>query len=225
MSYPPALRARLHKTLASTQCSVEDMARLGFGSWHAAVLLDDTQDLSSIDVQTFNDRSLVGDTPLDIAYLLNRVDLIQKLEALGAVGDKQRRDWRGRGTFMAHDKYLHLPARQGNVKTLEARFRLGANLNDRDVGGNTPLHVLAINGHLKAVRYFTANRLLFELDMNAKNSEGLTARNLATFNGHHGIAQQLLMCEIDNCISAARIWHEMSAGRAEGYRGASTSPT
>jgi len=29
---------------------------------------------------------------------------------------------------------------------------------------------------------------------------------------YHDIAEQLLIREINNCISAARIWHEMSAG-------------
>lgn len=48
--------------------------------------------------------------------------------------------------------------------------------------------------------------------MNAKNNEGNTARNLAILNGHHDIAQQLLIREIDNYIGATRIWHEMSAG-------------
>ncbi|MNR55938.1 hypothetical protein D3C85_1764130 [compost metagenome] len=53
---------------------------------------------------------------------------------------------------------------------------------------------------------------MFELDMNAKNNEGNTARNLAILYGHNDIAEQLLIREINNCISAARIWHEMSAG-------------
>ena len=112
---------------------------------------------------------------------------------------------------MPHDKYMHLPARQGKIKTLETRFRLGGSLNHRDVDGNTPIHWLAINGHFKAVRYFTDSYRMFELDMNAKNNEGNTARNLAILHGHHDIAQQLLIREIDNYISATRIWHEMSA--------------
>ena len=93
MSYTPALLALLQKVLAPTQCCVDDMQGLGMGDWHASVLVDNTQYLSSFDPLALNDRDLAGDTPLDIAYRLNRIALIEKLEALGAVGDKQRRDW------------------------------------------------------------------------------------------------------------------------------------
>ena len=48
----------------------------------------------------------------------------------------------------------------------------------------------------------------------AKNSEGNTARNLAILSGYHEIAEQLLIREIDNYISAWRTWHEMSTGRS-----------
>jgi ankyrin repeat protein len=212
MPYTPDLLVLLHKTLATTKFCVDDWVGLGLGNWHASVLLDSTQYLSSLDPLTFNKRGLAGETPLDIAYRLNRVALIEKLEALGAVGDKHIQDWKGRGTFMPHDKYMHLPAKQGKIKTLESRFRLGGSLNDRDMDGNTPIHWLAIHGHFKAVRYFTDNYRMFELDMNAKNNEGNTARNLAILNGHHDVAGQLLIREIDNYISATRLWHEMSAG-------------
>ena len=170
MSYTPALFALLQKVLAPAQCCIDDMEGLGMGDWHASVLVDNAQYLSSFDPLALNDRDLAGDTPLDIAYRLNRIALIEKLEALGAVGDKQRRDWKGLGSFMPHDKYMHLPARQGKIKTLETRFRLGGSLNHRDVDGNTPIHWLAINGHFKAVRYFTDSYRMFELDMNAKNN-------------------------------------------------------
>lgn len=212
MPYTPALLALLQTALAPTDLCVDDMVGLGLGDWHASVLLDNMEYLPLFDPLALNERDLTGHTPLDIAYRLNRVALIEMLEAQGAVGDKQRRDWKGRGTFMPHDKYMHLPARQGKIKTLEKRFRLGGDLNDRDVDGNTPIHWLAINGHFKAVRYFTDNYRMFELDVNAKNSEGNTARNLAILNGHHAIAELLLIREIENYISAALIWHEMSAG-------------
>lgn len=212
MPISPVLVPLLQKALAPTGYCIDEMEGLDLGDWHAAVLLDNTEYLSSFDPLTFNDRDLAGNTPLDIAYRLNRVALIEKLEALGAVGDKQLRDWKGLGSFMPHDKYMHLPARQGKIKTLETRFRLGGSLNHRDVDGNTPIHWLATHGHFKAVRYFTDSYKMFELNMNAKNNEGNTARNLAILNGHHDIVEQLLIREIDNYISAARIWHEMSAG-------------
>lgn len=190
---------------------IDDRAELGLSDWHLCVLLEAAPPL---DPQGLNQRDLAGDTPLDMAYRLNRSDLIDTLESLGAKGNPQFLDWAGLGSFMPHDKYIHLPARYGNVKTLQARYRLGASLNDRDVLGNTPLHWLLINGHLKAARYFIAHYVTYGLDLNAKNRQGYTARNIALFNGHHALAQQLLTAEIDNYIQALRLWREMGLNHA-----------
>ncbi|MQT94938.1 ankyrin repeat domain-containing protein [Pseudomonas helleri] len=189
---------------------LEDRAELGLSDWHLCVLLDDVQPL---DPQGMNQRDLAGDTPLDMAYRLNRSCLIDTLELLGARGNPQIRGWAGRGSFMPHDKYIHLPARYGNVKTLQARYRLGASLN-RDGLGNTPLHWLLVNGHLKAARYFIDRYVTFGLDLGAKNHQGNTVRNIALLNGHHALAQQLLTAEIDNCIRALRLWREMGLNHA-----------
>jgi ankyrin repeat protein len=190
---------------------LEDRAELGLSDWHLCVLLDDVQPL---DPQGLNQRDLAGDTPLDMAYRLNRSGLIDTLELLGARGNPQIRSWAGRGSFMPHDKYIHLPARYGNVKTLQARYRLGASLNDRDRLGNTPLHWLLVNGHLKAARYFIDRYVTFGLDLGAKNHQGSTVRNIALLNGHHALAQQLLTAEIENCIRALRLWREMGLNHA-----------
>ena len=60
MSYTPALLALLQKVLAPTQCCVDDMQGLDMGDWHASVLVDNTQYLSSFDPLAFNDRDLAG---------------------------------------------------------------------------------------------------------------------------------------------------------------------
>lgn len=190
---------------------IDDRAELGLSDWHLCVLLDDVQPL---DPQGLNQRDLAGDTPLDMAYRLNRSGLIDTLESLGAQGNPQLRGWAGRGSFMPHDKYIHLPARYGNVKALQARYRLGASLNDRDGLGNTPLHWLLINGHLKAARYFIAHYVTYGLDLGAKNHQGNTVRNIALLNGHHALAQRLLTAEIDNCLRALRLWREMGLNHA-----------
>jgi len=196
------------------QVDLDEAKMLGLGEWHLRVLLDTPQLLSSLDPQGLNERDVAGDTPLDLAYRLGRHELMGKLEALGARGDLQFRDWPGLGTFMPHDKYIHQPARYGNVKILQARYRLGGSLNDRDALGNTPLHWLVINGHLKAVKYFTERYASYGLDLNAKNRRGETARTLALANGFHETAQQLLTAEVDNCIGALRIWREMGLNHA-----------
>lgn len=187
----------------------------GMGDWHASVLLDNTDHLSSLDPQALNDRDFAGHTPLDIAYLLNRTFLIEELEALGAMGDKAILESRGVGSFIENDKYVHLPGKQGKLKTLERRYLEGGSLNDRDVGGNTPIHWVAANGHFKAAKHFSEKHFMFNVDIDAKNNEGNTPRNLAILEGHQDIAQQLLVWEIDNYITAVRVRHKISAGLKE----------
>ncbi|SDG31504.1 ankyrin repeat domain-containing protein [Pseudomonas extremaustralis] len=97
---------------------------------------------------------------------------------------------------------------------MQTRHRLDGSLNDRDGLGNTPLHWLLINGHLKAARYFIAYYAKYGLDLSAKNREGNTARNITLLNSHHALAQQLLTAEIDNCIRALRLWREMGLNHA-----------
>ena len=141
MSYTPALLTLLETTLAPTGYCVGDMLDHGMGDWHASVLLDNTDHLLSLEPQALNDRDFAGHTPLDIAYRLNRIFLIEGLEALGAMGDKAILESRGVGSFIENDKYVHLPGKQGKLKTLEKRYLEGGSLNDRDVGGNTPTHL------------------------------------------------------------------------------------
>jgi ankyrin repeat protein len=165
----------------------------GIGDWHASVLLDNTDHLSSLAPQAMNDRNFAGHTPLDIAYRLNRTSLIERLEALGAVGDTTILESRGVGRFIENDKYVHLPGKQGKLKTLKKRYMEGGSLNDRDVGGNTPIHWLAANGHFKAAKYFSEKHFMFNVDIDAKNNEGNTPRNLAILEDHQNIADQLLI--------------------------------
>lgn len=190
---------------------MEDRVELGLNDWHLCVLLDVGPPL---DPQGMNQRDLAGDTPLDMAYRLSRRELAGTLESLGAIGDLQFRDWPGLGTFMPHDKYIHQPARFGNVDILHARHQLGGSLNDRDVLGNTPLHLLLMHGHWKAARYFISHYAQYGLDLYAKNSEGNTPRNIAQLKGEQALAQALLDAEVDNSVRALRVWREMGLNHA-----------
>ncbi|AVU75118.1 ankyrin repeat domain-containing protein [Pseudomonas rhizophila] len=190
---------------------MEDRAELGLNDWHLCVLLDV---IAPLDPVGMNQRDLAGDTPLDMAYRLSRRERMDTLESLGAFGDRQFRDWPGLGTFMPHDKYIHQPARYGNVKILHARHQLGGSLNDRDVLGNTPLHLLVTHGHLKAARYFITHYARYGLDLYAKNSDGNTPRNIAQLQGEHALAQALLNAEVDNSVRALRVWREMGLNHA-----------
>ena len=215
MAYAPALLTLIEQTLAPTSYCVGDMLDHGMGDWHAAVLLDNTDHLSSLEPSAFNDRNFAGHTPLDISYCLNRTSFIERLEANGAVGDKLILESRGVGSFIENDKYVHLPGKQGKLKTLEKRYREGGCLNARDRGGNTPIHWLAANGHFKAVKHLTEKHFMFNVDIDAKNHEGKTARNLAVLEKYQDIAQQLLIWEIDNYITSVRVMYKMSAGLKE----------
>jgi len=188
-----------------------DRAELGLNDWHLCVLLDVVPPLDPVGM---NQRDLAGDTPLDMAYRLNRRELAGTLESLGALGDLQFRDWPGLGTFMPHDKYIHQLARFGNVKILRTRHQLGGSLNDRDVLGNTPLHLLLAHGYLKAARYFITYYAKYGLDLYAKNSQGNTPRNIAQLKGEHALAQALLDAEVDNSVRALRLWREMGLNHA-----------
>ena len=215
MSYISPLLLLLEKALAPTGYCVGDMVDHCIGDWHASVLLDNTAHLSSLDPQALNNKDAAGYTPLDIAYRLNRASLIEFLNKLGAVGDKTLLESRGVGSFIANNKYVHLPAKQGKLKTLEKRYREGGCLNARDVGGNTPMHWVAANGHFKAAKYFSEKHFMFNIAIDAKNNEGNTSRNLAILAGHQDIADQLLIWEIDNYIIHARVRHTITAGLKE----------
>lgn len=212
MPYTLALVPLLQKVLAPTNYCVDDMLDHGMGDWHASVLLDNTDHLLSLDPQSLNDRDFGGHTPLDIAYRLNRRSLIERLEVLGAVGDTTILESKGVGSFIENDKYVHLPGKQGKLKTLEKRYLEGGCLNARDVGGNTPIHWVASNGHFKAAKYFSEKHFMFNVDIDAKNNEGNTPRNLAILASHQDIADQLLIWEIDNYITATRIRYQIKTG-------------
>ncbi|PRN05273.1 hypothetical protein A0O30_08280 [Pseudomonas sp. LLC-1] len=211
MTYPPTLLAVLENALRTTRFSVDDLPALEVGAWHAAVLLDDMAHFQSLAPAAMNDRDCAESTPLDVAYRFGRAAWIDALEALGAEGDKALRDWKGLGSFRGHDNFSRLPGKQGIIKALVGRYQQGHSLNDRDVAGNTPLHWLVANGQRKAVNHFARHYRKFCLDLDAKNNQGHTARNVATLAGHHDLAAQLLNREIDDYLGAARTWQQLCA--------------
>ena len=75
---------------------------------------------------------------------------------------------------------LHKAAKVNNLDELISILQKGADVNGRDVEGNTPLHWAAINGHWK----FIARLLLFNADRDVVNEKKETALQLAQENGH-----------------------------------------
>lgn len=208
----PVLNEMLREALEPTKYCIEDMQIHGMSNWHAAVLLDDPEHFSDLLIETLNDRDFAGFTALEVAYRLNRSALIAPLKMIGAQGDETIREERGVDELIENEAYVHLPAKQGKLKTLEKRYLSGGSLNSRDSSWNTPIHWLAANGHLKAVKYFTEKHFMFNVDLGAKNHDGNTPRNLALIAGHSGVASQFLIWEIEDYITSARIRHKMTAG-------------
>lgn len=178
------------KTDSAARVSSVSASGTGFlvreGIPDAAVLLDNPEHFSALLIETLNDRDFAGFTALEIAYRLNRATLIDPLKAMGAHGDETIREKRGVDEQIENEGYVHLPANQGKFKTLEKRYLEGGSLNSRDSSWNTPIHWLAANGHLKAAKYFTEKHFMFNVDIDAKNHEGNTPRNLALIAGHSG---------------------------------------
>lgn len=56
---------------------------------------------------------------------------------------------------------------------------------------------------------------MFNIDIDAKNNDGYTVRNLALFASHVEIAESFLVWEIDNYITCVRIRHMMRSGLKE----------
>jgi len=211
----PMLKTLVDRALAPTSYCLDDMQLHGMGDWHAAVLLDNSDHFDELSAETLNSRDFAGFTALEIAYRLNRSELIDRLHALGAEGDPSILAERGVDHVIENESYVHLPAKQGKLKTLEKRYLEGGSLNSRDSEGNTPIHWIASNGHLKAVMYFTEKHFMFNIDLDAKNHAGNTPRNLAVLAGHLDIVNQLMIWELDDYILSARIRHKMSAGLKE----------
>ncbi|MCA9775410.1 MAG: ankyrin repeat domain-containing protein [Candidatus Eremiobacteraeota bacterium] len=97
-------------------------------------------------------------------------------------------------TPLAHAVWSH------NLEQTEVLLRYGADPNQTNMNGNTPLHMLADEtGRFPNRREVTADRhvrlanLLIESgsDVTARNSQGLTAEELARKNGHTEVAAYL----------------------------------
>lgn len=89
MNLSNSLSNLLEKSLQPTRYDVKDLIDLKISNWHALVLLDNQDQMSEISKDEINAKDLSGHTPLEAAYRLNRTGLIEKLESLGALGDKE----------------------------------------------------------------------------------------------------------------------------------------
>jgi len=165
--------------------------------------VDDEKEIEESQIDYFQvDEDLC--TPLHVA-VLDDVDasffLISKAESPAQLN--------------LHNKFgsspIHLAAKVGNSDSLRDLILGGANVEERDVKGETALHIACRRGHYESVRCLTTplsmddqvitnykppyQRLPQRLDV--VNYEGLTCLHLAAFHRHKNIMKELVRLGAD----------------------------
>jgi ankyrin repeat protein len=78
-------------------------------------------------------------------------------------------------------------AGQGDLRIVTALLRRGADVEARDAGGHTPLHIAAFGGNLALINVLLAHGGSAE----ARADDGRTALDIAEARGHHDVARRL----------------------------------
>jgi ankyrin repeat protein len=94
-------------------------------------------------------------------------------------------------TFQGAWTYLHLAARNEQVKASEILIHHGCNVNTRKGDGATPLHVACSAGYASIAKLLVENNI----DIRARNKHGDTALHIASNFGHAEIVKYLLETE------------------------------
>ncbi|WP_353283576.1 ankyrin repeat domain-containing protein [Wolbachia endosymbiont (group A) of Pogonocherus hispidulus] len=91
------------------------------------------------------------------------------------------------------DQELLINARNGNLDKVKDLIIQGANLEAKDINGNTALHNACSNGHLKVVEYLIEKGA----SLKAKNKDGKTPLDLAIQEGRIDIVQAIEQIQSD----------------------------
>ena len=79
-------------------------------------------------------------------------------------------------------------ARTGNIDRVRELIAAGANVNQQDIDGWTPLHLAAYNGHQAVVQALIAAGA----DVNQQDNDGRTPLHRAACYGHQEVVQALI---------------------------------
>jgi ankyrin repeat protein len=89
---------------------------------------------------------------------------------------------------------FHQAVENGDIETVRTLLiQKPALANQRDDGGETPLHLAAIKGHRAVAELLLSSRA----NPNARNRSGDTPLHWAAFNGQEGVAELLLRSGAD----------------------------
>ena len=167
----------------SARAELEGMLGRGL---HQAVLGGDVREVSSLLAlrpELLESRDARGFTPLHVAVLANRQDMIRFLVVKGANVDARSDGGKGSGVTP-----LHLATLRGMEETVEYLLAGGADANPRDGNGVTPLHISAYIGNAGIAELLMARCA----DVNARENEGHTPLHIASGRGSREVAWMLL---------------------------------
>jgi len=130
-------------------------------------------ELLSIDVTDFNTSNIKGQTALMLAVQRNNPEVVKFL--LNNKGDAFAKD--DQGNSIAY--YLLASYNDKNLEAFENKLDLlqnkGVKMNNTQAEGNTLLHLAAKRNNLDLLKRLST----FDIDINKKNDEGLTALHVA----------------------------------------------
>ena len=84
---------------------------------------------------------------------------------------------------------LHEAVKKGDIKGVETLLSEGANVNEKDEDGDTPLHFSALNGHADVSKVLLENGA----NVNAVSESKWTPLHRAAFYGHIDVMKLLMM--------------------------------
>lgn len=115
--------------------------------------------------------------------------VLQSLNMIKAIKKILKFDGSSESEVLSHlQKSINIAASNGDVKTVQDLLNKGADVNDPDIDGRTPLHFAASRGHEEMVKF------LLRRGANAyqTTNKGNTLLHTATSSGHKTIIEILL---------------------------------
>lgn len=149
---------------------------------HEAIILKDGERLEAALAEGWDCNVLSSDgfTPLGLAAFFDNAEAFELLLPL-------TRDVNEAARNPQKVAALHAATAKRNMHMVEKLLRAGADPNQVQADGFTPLHAAAMHGDTAIVGML----LLFGADVTHKNAKGLVAADLARQGGHEWLAERL----------------------------------